>query len=157
MKVYRFLVLYFVLLVFMLSWVVNSNVEAQSLQRPLRGELCWEVKLEPEGAENILKLRFLPIGIGDYIVSGKVIYTDDGRLKGIIHGNAKTEGNSVLMTLVGSGKDEGGMGTSINHVIIDKTTLNGTVETIDHEYDNIGGDIKTEYGSEFMKFIPCPR
>jgi hypothetical protein len=165
MKVYRFLVLSVILLAFLLSWFGISDVEASNLSPRLRGELCWEFT-DQQGTQGIAKFRVLPIGGGHHIVSGKTT-AYDGELN-IVYGNAEIEGNTVLMTLIGSGKekDSTAMWTWIGHVVLDRSTLNGTYESIgnDRNYSDqpiVIGDIfidsDTEYDTGSLTFIPCPR
>jgi hypothetical protein len=148
-----------------LIWLGISNVEAASLWPRYGGKsLCWEF-IGDEGPLGIMKLRVLYIGGVEYLLSGKNTDYDGGSVK-IIHGNAEKTSSNVFMTLNGSKKDETGIETWIANVILDRSTLNGTYDYINHErhYDEqpiefgeIFIDSDTESGHYEMIFIPCPK
>ena len=155
MKAYRFLVLCFVLLVSLLSWTGISDVEAQSLWPRMSRVLCWEITLDgvPIG---IAKANVSYIGGGHYLLSGKIT-AYDGKVY-IGHGNAEVEGNSILISVNGSGQSAEDMESGTVHVVLGTATLkgNGIWESMGHDvnYSDQSIDIEHETGS--LTFIPCP-
>lgn len=133
--------------IFCLTGLYLQNVYASDYL----GDFCWQAK----GGEVILKLGVSHIGGGHYIVSGKL---DEGTLRGPVHGNAEIEGENVYVTLVGTEKDDDEISNQIYHIILNINTLNGTVESIEHQYNYYEVPaFETEYNEpDTLTFISCP-
>ena len=135
--------------IFCLTGIVSSNVEASDYL----GDFCWTIAQDgvPMG---IAKASVSYIGGGHYLLSGKVT-AYDGKVY-IGHGNAEVEGNSILMSVNGSGRSAEDMESGTVHVVLETATLNGTWESMGHDvnYSDQSIDIEHETGS--LTFIPCP-
>lgn len=118
------------------------------------GDFCWEVVDDDD--TTVLRLGFLQMGNGHFIVSGKFI--EVGETPHVLHGSAEIDGSFVYISLMGSEQDYPEfMATGMKHLIIDLSTGNGTYETINHEYNYSNGSISHEYiGQLNMKIVPCP-
>lgn len=163
MKTYRFWVPCLVLFVVLLSWVCIPSTEAASLWPKTSKVLCWEAK-EEGTVVGIMKVGVkLAVGMY-YLLNGEIIV--DGATHSIIFGTARVGTDKVLITATDSGKSSTSMWTDINHVILDKNTLNGTYDAIGHDYANYdtpfdsgGGiyiDSDTQYSSGVLTYIKCP-
>jgi len=148
MKVYRFLVLFFVLLVFLFSSLGISNAEAQGY--------CWDVVFggEPKG---VLKLMVVPIGDGYYFVQGRPLTMN--QYGPFFTGSAQVVGTQIIMTLNATHSDSPGpmRDGGFYQVILDPTTLNGTAWAVGityllPPYDKFSND----YSEGTLTYTTCP-
>ena len=152
MKVYRFLVLFVVSLVFLFSMSAISNVEA-GIWPTGAATLCWEMTGDVPPGTVIVKLRSFPIGGSNYLLSGKL--TVDNKTHNIVNGNAVV-GTNVVGALNAAGKGTGAMWTSTCYMVLSGTTLNGKVECIGHDYNRADLSIDTEFSTGSITKITCP-
>ena len=150
MRVYRFLVLFFVSLV-LFSISVISNVEA-GIWPTSAATLCWQVTTS-DNETGIVRLKSFPMGASNYLLSGKVIF--NGKIQNIINGNAVV-GTNVLMTVNAAGKDSESFWTSTGYGVLSGATLNGKIESIGHNYNRTDKSIDTSYNTVTITKITCP-
>ena len=152
MKVFRFLVLFFVSLTFLFSMSAISNVEA-GIWPTSAATLCWKGTGDVPPGTVIMKLRSFPIGGSNYLLSGKI--TVDNKTHNIVNGNAVV-GTNVLMTINAAGKDAEAMWRSTCYIVLSGTTLNGKVECIGHDYNRADLSIDTQFSTASVTKITCP-
>jgi hypothetical protein len=152
MKVQRVIILFFVSLVFLLSYSFISNAEAANIWPTTAKTLCWEFTMD--GETVLAKMRSFPIGASNYILSGRI--TLGNTTLNVVNGSAVVL-TSVLITLNAAGKDSESMGTSTCYMVLNGTTLNGTYECLGQEYNRDTKSINTKmYTSGSMTKITCP-
>jgi hypothetical protein len=125
------------------------------------GMLCWLIASEPA----IMRLDVAHLRDGHYVISGRIAVADT--FYSAVHGSAILDGNNLYLTLVDSGKDGTAMWVGTTHAVLDRYSLNGTLEGIGHErryadaffeMSGIYVDADTRYGSgPFMTLTSCPR
>jgi hypothetical protein len=136
--------------IFCLVGLLSSPAEASDYL----GDFCWTIAFLDGVPSGIAKASVSYIGGGHYLLSGKIT-ADDGKVY-IGHSNAEVEGNSILISVNGSGQSAEDMESGTVHVVLETATLNGTWESMGHDvnYSDHSIDIEHETGS--LTFIPCP-
>ena len=151
MKVHRFLVLWSI--VFMLSWLCISDVEAKSKWPRSSGYICWEFTHKGV-SKGVIKYRVMNMGGGYYFLSSLA----EG--KELFYGTAAIGEDKVYITTTSAGGDSSGTWTFIGRWVLDKETLDGTGEEmgVGHEKDNPDPEnAYTDYDGDFtLKFVKCP-
>lgn len=132
-----------------LTEILSSNVEASDYL----GDFCWTIAKEDDPM-GIAKASVSYMGGGQYLLSGKLT-TSDGDV-GIGHANALIEGDSILITISGSGRDSEGMVGGTVHVVLDKFTLNGIWQSVGLEVSYSDDSIGTDKENGSATFISCP-
>jgi hypothetical protein len=149
MKIFKYAVIGFVS-IFCLTVIVSSKVEASDYL----GDFCWQFTptLADPGVPNfIVKLGVFEMGGGHYLLGGK-----GG------HGNAKIDGNNVLVTLTvsaaGGGTGGNDMMVGTYNITLDISTLGGTLAAIAHNHEDTDALTIADhnYFKGTMTFIPCP-
>ena len=120
-----------------------------------RTDYCWTFEVAGDGEETgILKLRFKPLGPGNYLVSGSLI--EDGE-PFAIHGNAISVDSEVHMnTLVsGFGEAEGNvfLGNGIVTTVLDAITKDGIFRGMEQGIDRLTNTPTTGYFEGIAIFI----
>lgn len=151
MKVYRFLVLFFVLVVLLLSCLDISNAKAADLWPKMRGELCWKTD-----AGDLLKVVVNNMGKGHYLLNG-LLNEADGDIT-VVHGNAELVEDKIYATTTSAGGDAYETWTFIGRWVMDRDTLNGTIEIMGVYHDkSIPDHAGLDYdGPITTTFVPCP-
>ena len=122
-----------------------------------RIDYCWEFELAGDEPEiGILKLRFKPLGPGNYLVSGSLI--EDGE-PFPIHGNAISDGSEVQISTLVSGFVEADgnvfLGNGIVTTVLDAKTKDGRFRGFEQGIDRLTNTPITGYfeGTAYFKSI----
>ena len=143
------MVVSFVLMVcFLFTFEIPSVMAIKYL-----GEFCWQTD---DG--DILELGVTHIGDGHYLVTGKLVETD-GKIEPV-NGNAEIINNKVYMTTSSAGGHASETWTFTGRWVLEKATLNGTVEIMGVYHDKTSPDPEhagLDYDGPFaVTFVPCP-
>ena len=137
------------LLATLLFFNLDANVKADETYL---GEFCWEVNVEEPFTDTwIYKLGVYQKEGGHYVLYG----TDAGEYA--VHGNAAIIGDTIALTLVASGIDEGLYDepwTDLIKAILDTSTLSGRFHS--HTTWSVPPALELEWFKGTMNFITCP-
>ncbi len=115
-------------------------------------EHCFEVVMEDGTLLGIAKLEISHIVDGHYIVRGKAYYDD----LQVIQGSAEIDGDNILLTATHTSKGNTNLSIGASHILIDRTTFNGTSEVVMHNLNYSDMSISRDYETAFLTNIPCP-
>ena len=147
MKIFRFAVISFFIVLGLLVLVGSSSVQAANYL----GEACWQ---DSEGW--ILRLAITDMGNGHYIVNGRSTY--NGEVE-VVNGNAEVVlgGTKVLIHMTTSGFDATETWSYVGTAVLDIPGLDGFIDGIDTWYDKQGGQSGISWeGQEPLTLIACP-
>jgi len=142
------------ILLFMAACFIATDIEAANIWPTASATVCWTITADG-GGSGVLRLRSMPMGSGNYLISGKMVV--GGKIVEVINGNAITSMSDVKLTLNSAGRNTGeAMWTSTYYVVLSGTTLNGTFEYIGHDRSYVDLSVDTEYGKGTLTKITCP-
>jgi hypothetical protein len=133
------------------EYPVTVSGTVQQNQNPIPnfdGEVCWRVD---NGA--IMKFRISYIGNNQYLLNGQFYVSEEGI--DIAQGSAEMIGSNVYMTINHSGKDDEAMWRGITHIILDTSTLNGTYDAIDNDFNYSNQSLDTKYEGGSLSYVRC--
>ena len=141
----------FIFLISLLSWSCVASVWASDQWPKKRGELCWDNNIGSGGTRTLLITN---MGNGHYSLHGR--YTPkEGQVRPVV-GSAEIVDDSIFMILTSAGKNNAGLlVTSTLYVVLDKSTLNGTSEIINHGYT--GSEISQTYATGTETLVSCKK
>jgi len=143
----------FLLGFFILALMLVNESDAKSLMPRSKGEFC--IQSENGG---IARLFVTNMGNKHYIVNG-VVAVEDGRVEALF-GSAEVKDGKVYMTITSSGSNDSDTWSSTGYVVLDASTLNGTVESMDIDHDKTNPDPKSaevsHNGPETLTRVNCP-
>jgi len=96
----KFFVFCLIVIVFLVSWLAVSNVEALNINWPLTGSktLCWNTTDWTNTPDHIMKLRVTSMGGSYYILMSTMQKGLGTNLEGLI-GSARVIGNQIVMSV----------------------------------------------------------
>lgn len=147
MKILRFAVISFFIVLGLLVLVGSSSVQAANYL----GEFCWQ---DEEGW--ILRLAITDMGNGHYIVNGRDTF--NGEVEAV-HGNAEVVlgGTKVLIHLTTSGFDATEVWSYVGTAVLNLPGLDGFVDGIDTWYQKQGGQSGISWEGQWpLTHIACP-
>jgi hypothetical protein len=146
MKIYRFAVISFFMVFGLLVLVGSSSVEAAQYL----GEYCWQ-----DSGGGIARLAITHMGNGHYLVNGR--HTDPSGYVDAVNGNAEVVGSQVIMHITSSGFDVNEVRGFMATIVLDHSSLNGTMEGVNVLYQKPAGPGVISYdGPQTLTFITCP-
>ena len=149
MRAFRFIAVSLSVISFLILGIGISGAYAGNYL----GEFCWEIEWEGK-TPFVMKYAVTDMGNGHFLLNGKGT-TPDGYV-GVCHGNAEIVEDKVYMELIGTVNKEDYLMVGNRSVILDLSSLNGTIEGIGRSYDRNTGEIRTGYGSGTFTFVSCP-
>ena len=146
MRIFRFAVISFFIVLGLLVLVGSSSVEAATYY----GEYCWQ---DAEG--GILRLAVTDMGNGHLLVNGRLTPTV-GNVEAV-HGNAEVVGTQVIIHITTSGFDADDIWSYTGNVVLDVQSLDGFVDGVSTWYEKQGGQSGITWdGQEALTYITCP-
>lgn len=138
------------LLIGLLLFATTSKSQAESYL----GDFCWQM------SSNEIPVWIYKFGVYEKEGVNYALYGtgDDGQGGiGAAHGNAKTVGSNILMTIVGSGLDEvGGAWNETFTAVLSTSTLSGTWHNMGATHDNIGSAPVPYHTNGIVDPVACP-
>ena len=143
----------FLLGFFILTLMFVNDSDAKSLMPRTKGEFC----VQPENG-NIARLFVTNMGNKHYLVNG-VVAKEDGKVEALF-GSAEVKDGKIYMTITSAGSNDSDTWSSTGYVVLDASTLNGTVESMDIDHDKTDPDpenAKVSYnGPNTLTKVTCP-
>ena len=117
-----------------------------------KGELCWQ----GDGSNTIIRLFITNMGNRHYVVNG-IVMEPGGYVEPII-GSEEIVGKEIYVTSTSAGGDASATWTFIGRWVMDKSTLDGTLEIMGVTY-NVGDPTPhMDYdGPLTLAHTPCPK
>jgi len=138
----------FILCVITFAGFSSTNVDnAYCADGPLYiGEYCWETE------SSFVRLGFTLMGDRHFTCCG---IAEQLGIEWAVNGNLEVVGDSVVMTITGAEVLDGGMTmySTVSHVILDISTLNGTSNNMDMIWEN--GVCSLDHNSVILYSVSC--